>query len=101
MLLNTTSAGDVPLARRHPSGGSLAFCRGDVEAEHHPALVMLGDVAVGHPATRVRHVEQDLDRLAGAAEFAAAEVKPLAPVPVSSTTAIAAATSLQDLTTRL
>jgi len=26
----------------------------DVEAEHHPALVVLGDVAVRHPAARVR-----------------------------------------------
>ena len=38
----------------------------DVEAEHHPALVVLGDVAVGHPATRVCDVEQDVDNLAGA-----------------------------------
>ena len=26
----------------------------DGEAEHHPALVVLGDVAVGHPAARIR-----------------------------------------------
>src|SRR4051794_34556209 len=40
----------------------------DVEAEHHPALMVFGDVAVGHPPARVRHVEQDVDRLAGAHE---------------------------------
>src|ERR671937_3117401 len=38
----------------------------DVEAEHHPALVMLGDVAVSHPAPGIRDVEQDVDDLAGA-----------------------------------
>src|SRR3954451_8113974 len=36
-----------------------------VEAEHHAALVVLGDVAVGHPEPGVGHVEQDVDRLAG------------------------------------
>src|SRR5204863_2594142 len=40
----------------------------DVEAEHHPALVVLGDVAMRHPATRVRDVEEDVDRFAGAHE---------------------------------
>src|SRR3982751_88197 len=35
-----------------------------VEAEHHAALVVLGDVAVRHPAPRVRDLEQDVDRLA-------------------------------------
>jgi RimK family alpha-L-glutamate ligase len=40
----------------------------DVEAEHHPALVMLGDVAMSHPAAGVRHVEEDVDGLAGAHE---------------------------------
>ena len=36
-------------------------CRCDVEAEHHPALVVLGDVAVRHPAAWVGDVEQDVD----------------------------------------
>ena len=35
----------------------------DVEGEHHPALVVLGDVAVGHPATWICDVEQDVDDL--------------------------------------
>ena len=39
--------------------------RFDVEAEHHPALVMLGDMAVRHPDARLGHVEQDVDGLAG------------------------------------
>src|SRR3954471_22906238 len=38
----------------------------DVEAEHHPGLVVFGDVAVGHPAARVRDLEQDVDGLPGA-----------------------------------
>src|SRR5437868_10665347 len=46
----------------------VAFCRCDVEAEHHPALVMLGDVAVRHPPARIRDVEQDVDGLASADE---------------------------------
>src|SRR3982751_3825856 len=37
----------------------------DVEAEHHPALVVLGDVAVRHPPPGVRDVEQDVDGLTG------------------------------------
>src|SRR3954469_10213278 len=40
-----------------------SFCRRDVEAEHHSALVMLGDMAMRHPDPRVRYVEQDVDRL--------------------------------------
>ena len=40
----------------------------DVEAEHHAALVVLGDVAVRHPAAGVGDLEQDVDRLAGADE---------------------------------
>ena len=39
--------------------------RGDVEAEHHAALVVLGDVAVRHPHAGVGDVEQDVDDLAG------------------------------------
>ena len=38
----------------------------DVEAEHHAALVVLGDVAVRHPPSRVGDVEQDVDDLPGA-----------------------------------
>src|SRR5215204_685553 len=46
----------IRTASRLPAlGGS------DVEAEHHSALVVLGDVAVGHPAPDVGHVEQDVD----------------------------------------
>src|SRR5207247_448498 len=39
-----------------------------LEAEHHAALVVLGDVAVRHPQSGVGDVEQDVDGLAGAAE---------------------------------
>src|SRR5688572_3876145 len=42
--------------------------RHDVEAEHHPALVVLGDVTVGHPKTRVAHVQQDVHGLPGTDE---------------------------------
>src|SRR5262245_5116619 len=35
----------------------------DVEAEHHAALVVLGDVAVRHPQTWICYVQQDVDRL--------------------------------------
>ncbi len=35
---------------------SVRVCGRHVEAEHHPALVMLGDVAVRHPDAGVRHV---------------------------------------------
>src|SRR5215217_6420983 len=38
---------------------------GYVEAKHHSALVMLRDVAVRHPETRVAYVEEDVDSLAG------------------------------------
>jgi hypothetical protein len=38
----------------------------DDEAEHHAALVVLGDVAVSHPVTGVGDLEQDVDGLAGA-----------------------------------
>src|SRR4051812_44487525 len=52
--------------RRRPGrSSSLARLR-HVEAEHHPALVVLGDVAVGHPPARVGDVEQDVDDLTGA-----------------------------------
>jgi hypothetical protein len=36
----------------------------DREAEHHAALMMLGDGAVRHPASGIRDVEEDVDRLA-------------------------------------
>ena len=38
---------------------------GDVEAEHHAALHVLGDVAMGHPHAGASGVEQDLGGLAG------------------------------------
>src|SRR5262249_56703166 len=45
--------------------GPIGGLRVDREAGHHAALVVFGDVAVGHPDARVGHFEQDLDRLAG------------------------------------
>src|SRR4029078_4686818 len=39
-----------------------------VEAEHHSALVVLGNVAVRHPGSRIRDVEQDVHGLAGSDE---------------------------------
>ena len=39
----------------------IVFGRVNPEAEHHPALVMLGDVTVRHPKSRVGYVEQDVD----------------------------------------
>ena len=35
----------------------------DWEGEHHSALVVFGDVAVRHPHTGIRHVEEDVDGL--------------------------------------
>src|SRR4051794_18651227 len=52
---------DIPAPDHVGKRGS--FCRRDVEAEHHSALVMLGDMAMRHPDPRVRYVEQDVDRL--------------------------------------
>src|SRR5256885_1414634 len=49
-----------------PSRSLLFGARRDVEAEHHAALVVLGDVAVRHPEADVGDVQQDVDRLAGA-----------------------------------
>ena len=40
----------------------------DLETEHHPALGVLGDMAVRHPQTGVRDIQQDVDRLAGSHE---------------------------------
>ena len=40
----------------------------DVKAEHHPALVVLGDVAVRHPVAGVRDIEEDVDCLPGTDE---------------------------------
>src|ERR671911_786493 len=37
----------------------------DLEAEHHSALVMFGDVAVRHPEARVAEVEEDVHGLPG------------------------------------
>src|ERR687897_3025606 len=39
-----------------------------VEAEHHPALVVFGDVAVRHPGAGIRNVQEDVDRLPGSDE---------------------------------
>jgi hypothetical protein len=47
---------------------SVVVCRSDVEAEHHPALVMLGDVAVRHPEARVADVQEDVHPLPGTYE---------------------------------
>ena len=33
----------------------------DVEAEHHPALVVLGDVAVRHPTSGIGDIEEDVE----------------------------------------
>ena len=41
---------------------------GDLKAEHHPALGVLGDVAVGHPQTWICDVQQDVHDLACAHE---------------------------------
>src|SRR4051812_49180074 len=55
--------------RERRSGAGLRDVGGlDVEAEHHAALMVLGDVAVRHPAAGVGDVEQDVDDLAGAHE---------------------------------
>ena len=40
----------------------------ELETEHHPALGVLGDMAVRHPQPGVRDVQQDVDRLAGSHE---------------------------------
>ena len=40
----------------------------DLETEHHPALGVLGDMAVRHPQTGVRDGQQDVDRLSGSHE---------------------------------
>src|SRR4029077_8907655 len=36
----------------------------NLEREHHPGLVMLGDMAVRHPGPGVRHVEPNVDGFA-------------------------------------
>jgi hypothetical protein len=51
----------MPRLRQVPSKG-LGI---DVEAEHHPALVVLGDVAVRHPAAGICDLEQEVDDLTG------------------------------------
>src|SRR5687767_15587294 len=60
-VLSRRSSGDI---------GNVVFrARQDVKAEHHPALDVLGDMAMGHPHTGVGYVEQDVDGLAGADEY--------------------------------
>ena len=60
------TAADALHASRSPRSRTVArFLRVDVEAEHHAALVVLGDVAMRHPPSRIRDFEQDVDRLAG------------------------------------
>ena len=45
---------------------TFSFGRGrDVEAEHHPALDVLGDVAVRHPPSRVGRIEKDVHDVTG------------------------------------
>src|SRR5215211_4281536 len=46
-------------------GSLLVGARCHVEAEHHAAFVVLGDMAVRHPKAGVGDVEQDVDRLPG------------------------------------
>jgi hypothetical protein len=47
-----------------PRGGSDAWLvsvgRSHREVEHHPALVVFGDVAMCHPDAGIRDVEQDV-----------------------------------------
>ena len=49
-------------------GAAASRSRRDVEAEHHSALVMFGDMAVRHPDAGVGDVEQDIHRLPGSYE---------------------------------
>ena len=42
--------------------------RVDIDVEHHTALRMLGDVAVGHPQPGIRDVQQYVNGLSGAQE---------------------------------
>jgi hypothetical protein len=37
----------------------------DIEPEHHPALDVLGDVAVRHPPSRVGRIEKDVHDVTG------------------------------------
>src|SRR5687768_2745395 len=67
MSANTNVAA-VSAIRIGGSSGRSGLSRLDVEAEHHPALVMLRDVAVRHPATGIADVEKDVNRLARADE---------------------------------
>src|ERR687885_854780 len=50
---------------------SVSHCVGvlrDGEAEHHPALGVLGNMAVGHPASGIGDFQQDVHRLPCAPE---------------------------------
>src|SRR5918996_2505764 len=55
-----------PLRSERPSMSCRSWLHS--EAKHHPALRMLSDVAVRHPQTWVRQVQEDVHRLAGAQE---------------------------------
>ena len=59
--MTSTSRGEPSPARRSSDRLRRA---GDVEAEHHAALGVLGDVAVRHPQPRIGDVEQDVHGLA-------------------------------------
>jgi hypothetical protein len=50
---------------RSPRCHAVSGLRRDGEAEHHPALVVLGYVTVRHPETRLAHVQEDVDGLPG------------------------------------
>ena len=54
-------------ALQSPANGE-HLSRLDIEAEHHSALVMLGNVAVSHPSARIRDIEEDVDGFPGADE---------------------------------
>ena len=50
---------------RFESPNDWGFSHGvNVEAEHHAALVVLGDVTVRHPQAGVRDIEEDVDGFA-------------------------------------
>jgi hypothetical protein len=68
-----------------PGSLPLVGLRVDVEAEHHPALVVLCDMAVRHPHAGVRDVEQDVHRLASADEDGVLPDKVLLRCTVSGT----------------
>src|SRR5918999_4210709 len=75
----------TPSTSRSPAGSRVTSsweavirpprARGHVEAEHHAALQVLGDVAGGHPQPGVADVEQEVDHLAGADQHASGRVR--------------------------